>query len=155
MIIVTCGISGSGKSTWIKEFLHDHRDEAWAVICPDSIRKEFTGNVSDQSKNKEVWEEAYSRLKRFICADKDILFDSTCTNLATAKTLCNIAFEYHTEIRFKILYCLKSEAYNRILKNIQNNVDRSNVPKDVIERQYQGFLTVVKWLKDNDKFIIN
>ena len=155
MVIATVGISGSGKSSWIKEFLTDHRDEAWAVICPDSIRKEFTGNVSDQSKNKEVWDEAYARLNKFIKADKDILFDSTCTNLGTAKTLCNIADEAHINIYFKLFYCLKSEAFNRISKDIQNNVDRSNVPKDVIERQYQGFLTVVKWLKDNDKFIIN
>lgn len=154
MLIATVGISGSGKSTWIKEFLTDHRNEAWAVISPDSIRKELTGNISDQSKNKEVWEEAYARLSRFIKADKDILFDSTCTNLSTVKTLCNRAFEADIQIYFKILYCLKTEASNRILKDIQNNVDRSKVPTEVIDRQYEGFQTVVKWLKDNNKNIL-
>ena len=154
MVIATVGISGSGKSTWIREFLTDHRDEAWAVISPDSIRKELTGNISDQSKNREVWEEAYARLNKFIKADKDILFDSTCTNLGTVKTLCNIAFENGIDIKFKVLDCNIDVAKCRVNADMLNKVDRSNVPREVIERQFEGFKIVKKWLKDNKKLTI-
>ena len=36
-------------------------DEDVVIINPDSIREEMTGDAADQSKNREVWEEAYRR----------------------------------------------------------------------------------------------
>lgn len=152
MVIATVGISGSGKSTWRNKFLIENPD--WVVISPDDIRKELTGNISDQSRNHDVWNLAYERLDKYACEQKDILFDSTCTNLDTVKRLLRNTEKQGTEIKFKLFYCLKSAAYNRITKDIQNNVDRSNVPIEVIDRQYNGFQTVVKWLKDNNKNIL-
>lgn len=44
MLIITVGPSGSGKSTWAKT------QEDFKIICPDKIRKQLTGDISDQSK---------------------------------------------------------------------------------------------------------
>ncbi len=48
--IMTVGISGSGKSSWIKSV----GDENTKIISPDKIRFDLTGDVSDQSRNAEV-----------------------------------------------------------------------------------------------------
>jgi len=76
-IIISVGIPGSGKST----FLEKIKDQflIFGYICPDQIREELTGNVSDQSKNKEVWELAYSRLEKLLMDNNNItvLFDAT------------------------------------------------------------------------------
>ena len=53
-LIELIGVSGSGKSTWIKN--NKSKWNKTVVISPDEIRKELTGNISDQSKNKEVFE---------------------------------------------------------------------------------------------------
>ncbi len=42
------GIPGSGKSTWIKE-----NSKGYEIVCPDVIRTEICGDISDQSKNNE------------------------------------------------------------------------------------------------------
>jgi len=151
-VIVTVGISGSGKSTWVKQFLETHQD--WKVICPDQIRKELTGSISDQSKNHEVWNLAFERLDKYTCEQKNILFDSTCTNLDTVKRLIRNTEQQGTKIYFKIFNCTKAEAYSRVTKDISNKVDRSNVPIEAINRQYDGFQVVTKWLKDNNKHIL-
>jgi len=151
-VIATVGISGSGKSTWTKQFMETHKD--WKVICPDQIRKDLTGNISDQSKNHEVWNLAYERLDKYTCEQKNILFDSTCTNLDTVKRLLRNTENQGIPIYFKIFECNPNTANCRVNADILNGVERSNVPREVIERQYEGFKKVVKWLKDNKKSIL-
>ena len=46
-LIIPIGISGSGKSR-----LYNLNYQDYVKICPDDIRKELTGSISDQSKNK-------------------------------------------------------------------------------------------------------
>lgn len=151
-VIATVGISGSGKSTWRHKFCLANPD--YTSICPDQIRKELTGSISNQSKNAEVWEEAYERLQRTLSCSKNVVFDSTCTNLNTVKALINFSENKNAKIFFKIIYCDPDTAACRVNSDIINNVDRSCVPRDVIQRQYEGFLKVVKWLKENNKNII-
>ena len=51
-LILTVGISGSGKSTYVNSL---SRDE-YVIVSPDNIRHFITGDVSNQTKNKEVFE---------------------------------------------------------------------------------------------------
>ena len=50
-LILPIGISGSGKSTWINSLDKDK----YTIISPDMIRKELTGDVSDNSRNLEIF----------------------------------------------------------------------------------------------------
>ena len=56
-IIVPIGISGSGKTR-----LYNMRYSDLTLVSPDLIRKELTGSISDQRKNKEVFEEVDRRV---------------------------------------------------------------------------------------------
>ena len=56
-VILPIGTSGSGKSTFIKSL----PQENLVVIEPDAMRVEFTGNMNDKSKDKEIYEEAANR----------------------------------------------------------------------------------------------
>ena len=69
-LILTVGISGSGKSTWIKS------QSGYEVVSPDEIRREM-GDVSDQSKMNEVYRIAYDRLKTLLSQGKNVIFDAT------------------------------------------------------------------------------
>ena len=66
-IYIPIGISGSGKSSYQKKFLPKVN-----VICPDTIRKQLTGDVSNQSMNTEVWIVAYDQLESYVIKGEDV-----------------------------------------------------------------------------------
>jgi predicted kinase len=76
-VIVGIGMPGSGKTTLLKDFALKYN---YSYICPDDIRFEMTGNSSDQSRNNDVWNEAYKRLEDEIKKDSTVVFDSTMAN---------------------------------------------------------------------------
>ena len=67
-IIVPIGISGSGKTR-----LYNMRYRDLYLLSPDLIRKELTGSISDQKKNKEVFEEVGRRVADLVMQPMSIL----------------------------------------------------------------------------------
>lgn len=68
------GIPGSGKTTALKSFAERN---SYKYICPDDIRFELTGNTADQTKNREVWQEAYNRIEEGLKNNETVVFDAT------------------------------------------------------------------------------
>lgn len=68
------GLPGSGKTTALKPFAEEH---SYTYISPDAIREELTGNAADQSKNREVWQEAYRRTTEALQKGETVVFDAT------------------------------------------------------------------------------
>lgn len=58
VLVVMCGVPGSGKSTAADMMSEAH---GYAVVCPDDIREEMLGDASDQSHGAEVFAEARAR----------------------------------------------------------------------------------------------
>lgn len=42
----------------------------------------------------------------------------------------------------------------RINNDIMQGIDRSKVPMEVVDRQYEGYKKVIEWIKVNDKLIM-
>jgi len=80
-VILPIGTSGSGKSTFIKSL----PQENLVVIEPDAMRVEFTGDINNKSKDKEIYEEAAKRAINAIKQGKQVVFDTT--NLTRDKRL--------------------------------------------------------------------
>lgn len=130
--VMAFGISGSGKSTYIRK-----NNPNKLVVCPDSIRKEFFGDVSDQSDNKLVWSRAIGRIEGALLSGKGVILDAT-----------NVDKEYAVNMIEKLPECYKiawvfnvdpSLAFDRVQRDLFLNKDRSNVPKEVILKQYELF----------------
>ena len=73
-VILGVGLPGSGKTTVLKPFAEKY---AYTYICPDDIRKELLGDAGDQSKNREVWEEAYAQTAVALREGHTVVFDAT------------------------------------------------------------------------------
>ena len=73
--IVLIGIPGSGKSTYVEKNLH--RVSKQRVVCPDDIRAELTGSVTNQKMNQEVFLLAYERAKLALRDNRVLIFDAT------------------------------------------------------------------------------
>lgn len=133
-LIIPIGISGSGKSR-----LYNLNYQDYVKICPDDIRKELTGSISDQSKNKEVFELAQKRIDDCIANDKNVFYDATNINTEYRKKFVNKYKETNVRIVYVILPADVNISYQRIKNDLDNKVDRSKVPYQVLLRQYEMY----------------
>lgn len=138
-LILPIGISGSGKSTWIKS----QTDPNTVVVSPDDIRRELTGNISDQSKNGAVWSTAFDRVANVLNSGKSVILDATNIKSGDRKRLMNhlkVNVDKSFDAFAKIFNIDPEIAKQRVKKDIETGVDRSNVPDFAIDRQYQSFI---------------
>lgn len=128
--IMLIGLPGSGKSTYVTRY--ESKNTNTAIVCPDDIREELTGNVNDQSHNTEVFEIAYKRIKEFLEADLDVIFDATNLNrkrrISLLKTLPKDTLKI--AVVFAVAFSLCKE---------QNEQRSRVVPYDVMDRMYKNF----------------
>lgn len=129
---VTIGAPLSGKSFWRSNFLKTHPDTA--IVCPDDIRKELTGSISDQSKNAEVFQTSYNRLRDAINTHDDVIFDGTNIRPQTRDEIFNIAGQ--NPVHYVIFDVPLEELKRRKIADSERikSGERSDVPDDVIER---------------------
>lgn len=90
-VIMGIGLPGSGKTTILKPFAERN---SCTYICPDDIRFELLGDASDQSKNKEVWQEAYKRTKDALCKGETVVLDATFANSFERKDFIRFVREH-------------------------------------------------------------
>jgi predicted kinase len=136
-LIMLVGIPGSGKSTILSGV-----DPLVIIVCPDTIRKELYGNVTDQTHNIEVWAEAKARTIKHLNEGIGVILDATNVNTTNRRNFlqglppCKLqAILFKTD---------PDQCWKRIKKDIDSGKDRSNVPEEIIYRMYGEFLYTEK-----------
>lgn len=125
-VIVGIGMPGSGKTTVLKDFAEKN---SYSYICPDDIRRELTGNSSDQSKNREVWEEARKKMAEKLRVGETVVFDATFVNPEQRKKFLSFARENGAE-KIQGVYL---DVGLKTAKMRNDNRERK-VPEHVLER---------------------
>lgn len=121
--IMLIGIPGSGKSTIRKE-------TNLKVICPDDIRAELCGCYADQSRNKEVFALANSRMKIALKNGENIIYDATNTTSHRK----NLVSKLHEWGAGKVVgICMTTPL--EVCKE-RNSKREFPVPEEVIDRMY-------------------
>lgn len=129
VVTMLCGISGSGKTNFIKNNFKNNI----TIISLDEIRRELFGSAELQTNNNDVKRTAYCKLKECLQKGEDCIWDAT-----------NIRFDFRKKI---IDMC---EAYNGtsriiLINNQIDNILKLNrkrgrvVGNDVIEDQINRF----------------
>ena len=132
-IIIPIGISGSGKTR-----LYNMRYSDLTLVSPDLIRKELTGSISDQKKNKEVFEEVDRRVEDLVKKGESFFYDATNVNSEFRKKFVEQFKGTDVKVIYVVLPADMQVSYMRIKEDLKNNVDRSKVPFEVLIRQ-KGF----------------
>ena len=144
-VILPIGISGSGKSTFIKSL----PQENLVIIEPDAMRVEFTGDMNDKSKDKQIYEEAAKRAITAIKQGKQVVFDTT--NLTKDKRLPFIEAIKNAipsaNIQYKLMELNPELAKQRIKEQIKSGENRANVPDSSIDRQAQSYNQMIEDIK--------
>lgn len=141
-----CGISGSGKSTYIQNALKDFPQTV--VISLDDIRAELSFR-EDQSKNKEVVRIAEERLVQALRDEKFIIWDATNTRKEFRDKLIQLALKYKVVTIITVI--LKKEFVIRK----QNKNRKYVVPDNVISKQIKQFQLPTKSEAHLIEYIIN
>jgi predicted kinase len=132
-LIMMVGIPGSGKTSWIAE----NKPENAVIISPDDIRKELSGNISDQTQNAKVWFLAKERTIEALKAGKDVILDAT--NVATKSRKRFLQGLPPHKLQAKRFEADPEETHARIRKQIEEGIERSDVPHGAIIRMNDQF----------------
>jgi len=135
-LIFTVGIPGSGKSFWIKS------QSGHVIVSPDTIRKELTGDISDQSKNAQVWAIAKRKVSEALEEGKNVILDATNLISFYRKQFLDGLPEH--ELKAKVFEISPDIAKKRIRKDIEEGkFERPDVPVEVIDEMYEQFRKTV------------
>ena len=144
-LFIMIGLSAAGKSTIAKELAKDY--EA-VIVSSDSIRKEICGNVSDQSKNEEVFKLFHKRIRKYLHEKRNVISDETNITMKSRRAIINNVKKMDIEI---IAYIVPK----KIEDCIKDNVEREYiVQEEVIYKQMKRFQ--IPFLEEGfDKIIVH
>ncbi|KID55137.1 hypothetical protein JF50_25380 [Pseudoalteromonas luteoviolacea] len=117
---VMCGVSGSGKSTWITQNL-----PGVEVISLDEIRAELNGRRGCQKNRGQVLQLAKSRLKTALAHKRDVVWDATNIRQDFRRVLCQLGERYGALVTLVVFHLPPNVIY-------QNNRARHHVVSDEV-----------------------
>lgn len=133
-LIVMVGISGSGKTTFVKFTLLNQYPGA-VVVSSDSIREEMFGDECIQQDGEKVFQEVYRRVKKALSEGKDVILDATNLSRKARRNVLNQTRVRGVDIQRGCYVILASP--EDAIEN-QRYRDRQ-VPDHVIYRQMAAF----------------
>ena len=133
-LILPIGISGSGKS-----YIYNKDYKDCVQVSPDLIREELTGDISNQTKNKEVFKLAFKRVDEYLNKGMDVFFDATNINKSQRKNFTDKYIGTDVNVIYVVLPADIDLSWKRIGKDIRENKNRSDVPYFVLVRQKEQY----------------
>ena len=133
-LILPIGISGSGKS-----YIYNKDYKDCVQVSPDLIREELTGDISNQSKNKEVFKLAFERVDEYLNKGQNVFFDATNVNKGQRKNFTDKYKDTDVEVIYLILPANIDLSWERIRKDIRDSKNRSDVPHFALVRQKEQY----------------
>ena len=125
-VVVTFGISGSGKSTWISKNLPDY-----TVISLDVLREQITNSRSNQSLNSKILHLAKDQLKTLLRSDSKIVWDATGLRRDFRQQVISLSRQYGALVTLVVFHCPETIYFKR------NRQRRHSIPQNVLIRQLQ------------------
>lgn len=133
-IYITIGVSGSGKTTWARDFLRHHL-HATVLLDSDSIREELWGDAADQQNPAKVFELMFQRTILALNEDKDVVY--CATNLNRKKRMNFIKQVKQKLPDTRIIYVIFNVPIKICIE--QDKTRERTVGEEVIWRQVKSF----------------
>lgn len=128
------GLVGSGKSTVAREMSEDVENVKY--ISSDELRTEMFGDVNNQDKNAEVFEEMRKRTLKYLSDGFDVVYDATNLSMKRRKHLLSYIKK---DIKKIALYM--STPYDICVKQDLNR--KRIVGENVISNMYKSLQTPI------------
>ena len=89
-LVVLCGLSGAGKSSWAESQLRGH-----ARVSLDRWREKIAGNRSDHSREGEVIQAARGELREYLRKAQPVVWDATSLLRDQRSAVVQLGMDYH------------------------------------------------------------
>lgn len=121
------------------------------IVCPDDIRAEM-GDISDQSRGKEVFTKANSQIEAAFKACKDVYYSATNLTKKSRKDALALCKKYNADVIALIFEDSLESAMceKRVSNDLANGVNRSNTMvkledgNTVVQMQAKRFADLMK-----------
>ena len=127
-LIITCGMSGSGKTTWVTRTKSEFK-----IISQDDLRDKFLNNRGNQSKNAHVFNIAMESLKELLRKKERIVWDATSLRRDIREKIIRTGDNYHALVTLVLFHLNEDEVRKKNLSRTHS------VTKEVLNRQLQRF----------------
>jgi predicted kinase len=136
------GIPGSGKSTWLC-MIHKN----CYIVCPDSIRKYLTGDVSNHSQEESVWNIAKYTTRWALLNGLSVTLDATNTNTFLRRNFLECLPQLTAFKRKAILFFIDP---NEAISRVESRVFGSKVPPEKILQSHALFQQTLEDIVDEN-----
>lgn len=127
--VFTCGISGSGKSTWA------NAQEGYLVLDSDLIRKELYGSETDQQNPTKVFDLMYKRASAALARSQSVICCSTNLNMKYRIHALNQLKRKHPIVRYR---CVIFNTPVEVCREWNQQRER-HVPDWLFDKQMRAF----------------
>ena len=145
-LVVTLGITGSGKSTWLKN--------KNPVVETDDLRIELLNNIDDISQERLIFNTAAKRISKLFGAYDTVYFGATLVDskyrisfLQSIKDMCKHKFV----IDMIIFPGIPELSKERIAKALKDGMQRADSIQ-FVDEQYEQYLHTMSILDDEKDF---
>ena len=127
-LIVLSGLPGSGKSTWVKEYVDKAEDGTVLVASADINRLIIGGSYDNFLHEEAVWQKVYDDIMFYYFDGKSKVVIVDNTSISNKSRMSYARFEQYYNLELLIFNVSKEECLKR-------NAEREKrVPDEVIER---------------------
>ncbi len=138
---ITVGIPGCGKST----FADVYGSQTGAiVISSDKLREELTGDVEDQSRNRDLFGIMHQRIRACLYEGYSVLVDATNLKPEYRKDLMDIADDLEV-VGYAHVFSISASFDTCQARNLARE---RVVPEHVMKRFWKMFLASCPTLED-------
>ena len=156
-LVVTMGITGSGKSTWLK--VQKNIEPNVPVVETDDLRVELLGDVDDITQEKLIFDTAAKRISELFNTHDKVLFGATLVDsrhrlsfLQSIKDICTLNF-HNIGINMVIFPCDPKVSKERITRDLKAGVKRADSIQFIDEQFNQYSETMDGVLSEDGKEI--
>lgn len=131
-VVMPVGVPGSGKSTAMIALA-----ESLSIVrvCPDDIRERLTGDASDQTKNKEVWQTTHQEVGESLESGLAVIVDATHVNREQRIEAVEMYKGFGATAAIAVVFDIDASTAKR------RNANRDRVvPEHVIDRMHKSFI---------------
>jgi predicted kinase len=147
-LYVMCGISGSGKSTWIAQNLPE-----FEVISLDEIRTELNGKRDCQKNKGQVLQLAKLRLKEALASKRNVVWDATNIRKDFRKIICDLGLNYGALITIVALQ-IKEGTLRTNNKNREHVIDDDIIFSQLNKLEWPSFTEGHRMLTIGEKGMV-
>lgn len=145
-LIMMCGLPGSGKSTYAKDFV-SKQDEKWVIHSSDELRRELLGDQTRQDKNDLIFSEMHSRIARDLVAGINVIYDAC--NIQRKNRMAFIQFLKQKKVACDIQCVFMAAPFKMCVSQNSKRFGDDRVPDYVIRKMYRQFCTPWEFGFDN------